>query len=112
MLLKGRLFRESWRPDPEHPRSGTDRSVNKWLNERLKRTEFMPFAPVVLWEECDRCFRNVDGGAETARFMTMTFDWFISSLPCDSWTGAARQQRADASEQTTPAGCFAQPSCG
>ena len=24
----------------------TDRSVNKWLNERLKRTEFMPFAPL------------------------------------------------------------------
>jgi carbamoyltransferase len=52
----------------------TDRSVNKWLNERLKRTEFMPFAPVVLWEERDRCFKNVDGAAETARFMTMTFD--------------------------------------
>jgi len=28
----------------------------------------------VLWEERDRCFHNVDGAAETARFMTMTFD--------------------------------------
>jgi carbamoyltransferase len=52
----------------------TDRSVNKWLNERLKRTEFMPFAPVVLWEERDRCFSHVNGAADTARFMTMTFD--------------------------------------
>ena len=52
----------------------TDRSVNKWLNERLRRTEFMPFAPVVLWEERDRCFKNPSGAAETARFMTMTFD--------------------------------------
>jgi carbamoyltransferase len=52
----------------------TDRSVNTWLNERLKRTEFMPFAPVVLWEERARCFTNVDGAADTARFMTITFD--------------------------------------
>ena len=52
----------------------TDRSVNTWLNERLKRTEFMPFAPVVLWEERERCFKNVDGAADTARFMTITFD--------------------------------------
>jgi carbamoyltransferase len=52
----------------------TDRSVNKWLNDRLRRTEFMPFAPVVLWEERDRCFKNVNGAAEAARFMTVTFD--------------------------------------
>ena len=52
----------------------TDRSVNTWLNERLRRTEFMPFAPVVLWEERDRCFKNVDGAGEAARFMTITFD--------------------------------------
>jgi carbamoyltransferase len=51
----------------------TDRSVNTWLNQRLKRTEFMPFAPVVLWEERDRCFEKVDGAADTARFMTITF---------------------------------------
>lgn len=28
----------------------TDPSINDWLNERLKRTEFMPFAPVTLIE--------------------------------------------------------------
>ena len=28
--------------------AATDRKINDWLNERLDRTEFMPFAPVVL----------------------------------------------------------------
>jgi carbamoyltransferase len=74
----------------------TDRSVNKWLNERLKRTEFMPFAPVVLWEERDSCFKNVDGAAETARFMTMTFDCkpeLISKCPAICHVdGTARPQ--------------------
>ena len=27
--------------------SPADRSINDWLNKRLDRTEFMPFAPVV-----------------------------------------------------------------
>ncbi|NNM20015.1 MAG: carbamoyltransferase [Gammaproteobacteria bacterium] len=52
----------------------SDPSVNKWLNERLIRTEFMPFAPVTLWEERNNCFKGVEGGEETARFMTVTFD--------------------------------------
>lgn len=52
----------------------TDPTVNKWLNERLVRTEFMPFAPVTLWEERDKCYKNVEGAEETARFMTITFD--------------------------------------
>jgi carbamoyltransferase len=28
-----------------------DPSVNLWLNQKLKRTEFMPFAPATLYEE-------------------------------------------------------------
>ncbi len=52
----------------------TDPAVNKWLNDRLSRTEFMPFAPVTLWEERDNCYVNVSGAEETARFMTVTFD--------------------------------------
>jgi carbamoyltransferase len=51
-----------------------DRSVNDWLNERLERTEFMPFAPSTLAEEADRCFKNMDGARDAARFMTITFD--------------------------------------
>ena len=52
----------------------TDPDVNKWLNDRLSRTEFMPFAPVTLWEHRDRCYRSLAGAEHTARFMTITFD--------------------------------------
>lgn len=52
----------------------TDPTVNNWLNERLSRTEFMPFAPVTLWESRHDCFKAIDGAEETARFMTITFD--------------------------------------
>lgn len=51
-----------------------DPSVNDWLNERLRRTEFMPFAPATLAEEADACFRGLGGAYDTARFMTITFD--------------------------------------
>jgi carbamoyltransferase len=51
-----------------------DPSVNDWLNRRFQRTEFMPFAPVTLWEERDRCYRNVAGAEHAARFMTVCFD--------------------------------------
>ena len=36
-------------------------AVNQWLNQRLGRTEFMPFAPATLYEHRDACYRNVDG---------------------------------------------------
>jgi len=52
----------------------TDPSVNDWLNQRLLRTEFMPFAPVTLWEEQDECYKNLSGAEEAARFMTVVFD--------------------------------------
>ena len=52
----------------------TDPSVNQWLNDKLNRTEFMPFAPVALWEERHNWFKNIEGAEETARFMTVTFD--------------------------------------
>jgi carbamoyltransferase len=50
-----------------------DPSVNDWLNELLRRTEFMPFAPSTLCEEATRLFENTSGGLDTARFMTITF---------------------------------------
>jgi carbamoyltransferase len=52
----------------------TDPSVNDWLNERLERTEFMPFAPATLAEHSARCFRGLAGAESTARFMTVTFE--------------------------------------
>lgn len=51
-----------------------DRSVNDWLNERLKRTEFMPFAPATLVEFADECYHGLDGVRDAARFMTVTVD--------------------------------------
>ena len=51
-----------------------DHSANDWLNKHLDRTEFMPFAPAVAFENASRCFRNVGGAENTARFMTITFD--------------------------------------
>jgi carbamoyltransferase len=50
-----------------------DPSVNDWLNELLRRTEFMPFAPAVLAEQADRLFVGAEGARDTARFMTITF---------------------------------------
>jgi carbamoyltransferase len=48
--------------------------VNQWLNQRLGRTEFMPFAPATLYEHRHACYKNVDGADYAARFMTITFD--------------------------------------
>ncbi|WP_119395161.1 carbamoyltransferase family protein [Salinibius halmophilus] len=48
--------------------------VNQWLNKRLGRTEFMPFAPVTLFEAREKCYHNIAGAEHTAEFMTVTFD--------------------------------------
>jgi carbamoyltransferase len=36
--------------------AAVDRRINDWLNQRLERTEFMPFAPVVRKERCAELF--------------------------------------------------------
>lgn len=53
---------------------GREPKVNQWLNQRLGRTEFMPFAPVTLWEAASKCYERVRGAAHAAEFMTVTFD--------------------------------------
>lgn len=51
-----------------------DPSVNDWLNERLNRSEFMPFAPATLAEHAPACYPDYgEGVAHAARFMTVTF---------------------------------------
>jgi carbamoyltransferase len=47
--------------------------VNDWLNKRLRRTEFMPFAPAALAEDAHLYFEGLAGAEDTARFMTITF---------------------------------------
>ena len=70
--------------------------VNHWLNKRLGRTEFMPFAPVTLWEARHRCYERLDGAEHAAQFMTITFDctdWMKEACPAAVHVdGTARPQ--------------------
>ncbi len=51
-----------------------DPTVNSWLNKRLGRTEFMPFAPATMFEHRHGSYKNIAGGEYAAQFMTITFD--------------------------------------
>lgn len=52
-----------------------DPEVNTWLNHRLKRTEFMPFAPVLLREDAPRFLKDyAPDRSIAARYMTITYD--------------------------------------
>lgn len=53
------------------PRDGT---VNDWLNKRLNRTEYMPFAPVVMKEYADEVFVIRERIRYTCNFMTIIVD--------------------------------------
>jgi carbamoyltransferase len=70
--------------------------VNQWLNQRLGRTEFMPFAPVTLYEERGRCYERVAGAELAAQFMAITFDcteWMKENCPAAVHVdGTARPQ--------------------
>ena len=50
-----------------------DRTINDWLNKRLNRTEFMPFAPVTPVEYGSECYQNWRPDHVAARFMTRTY---------------------------------------
>jgi carbamoyltransferase len=50
-----------------------DRSVNDWLNKKLRRTEFMPFAPVILEEDAPLWLSDWKPEHASARFMTVTY---------------------------------------
>jgi len=54
--------------------SPVQREINDSINKRLGRSEFMPFAPVVLAQHAAEIFDIHDGNAEAARFMTITCD--------------------------------------
>jgi carbamoyltransferase len=51
-----------------------DPSINVWLNKRLNRSEFMPFAPVTIAELAPKCFKGWRLEDRCADFMTMTYD--------------------------------------
>jgi len=48
------------------------REINDSINKRLDRSEFMPFAPVVLEEHAAKVFDLHQGNSYAARFMTIT----------------------------------------
>jgi carbamoyltransferase len=50
------------------------RDVNDSINKRLNRSEFMPFAPVVLADHAGAVFDIHPGNGHAARFMTITCD--------------------------------------
>ena len=81
----------------------TDSSINDSLNKRLRRTEFMPFAPMVLHDRMADLF--IDTLATDAlRFMTVTLDvkpeW-IERIPAVCHVdGTARPQVVD--PESTP----------
>jgi carbamoyltransferase len=52
----------------------TDVTVNDWLNKRLKRTEFMPFAPAVTRERAGEYYVGYPASDHAAEFMTITYD--------------------------------------
>ncbi len=54
--------------------SPTDPSINEWLNKKLKRTEWMPFAPSMMREYAEEYFNDFAVGEYAAKFMTITFD--------------------------------------
>jgi carbamoyltransferase len=54
--------------------SPVDATINQWLNDRLKRNEFMPFAPSCLYEYADELFDIPKESLKfPAQFMTITF---------------------------------------
>jgi carbamoyltransferase len=48
-----------------------DREVNDWLNKRLRRSEFMPFAPVTLAGYAGECYEASPLLTDNMRFMTV-----------------------------------------
>ncbi len=51
-----------------------DPSINQWLNQKLQRTEFMPFAPIIMEEHAKAYFPDWRPEHIAARFMTITYD--------------------------------------
>ncbi len=52
----------------------TDPDTIRWLNTRLRRSPFMPFAPVVHEEQAPACFADLPKALHAARFMTVSLD--------------------------------------
>lgn len=74
----------------------TDPGVNDWLNKQLRRSEFMPFAPVTLREKIQDCYVGITSDPLAAKYMTITYqctDKMKREAPaCVHLDGTARPQ--------------------
>jgi len=74
----------------------TSKDINQKLNQRLNRTDFMPFAPMTRVEDAEACFLNIDRVAHSAEFMTVTVnctEYMINACPAAVHVdGTARPQ--------------------
>lgn len=64
--------------------SADEPEANTWLNKRLGRTEFMPFAPVVMKEHASKLFVGMEGTEHACQFMTIILDctdWMKENCP-------------------------------
>jgi len=73
-----------------------DPTVNDWLNKKLNRSEFMPFAPVTMIEYIKDCYQEIADDPVAAKFMTITYhctDKMKEQAPaCVHIDGTARPQ--------------------
>jgi carbamoyltransferase len=71
-------------------------SVNDWLNKRLRRSEFMPFAPVTMLENIKENYKGIKADPLAAKYMTVTYDCTDimkkNSPACVHVDGTARPQ--------------------
>jgi carbamoyltransferase len=74
----------------------SDSKINDWLNKRLRREEFMPFAPVIREEVAHDVIKEFDHSDVSLKFMTSTVrctDSFILNSPATVHIdGTARPQ--------------------
>lgn len=64
--------------------AASDATINASLNDRLNRTEFMPFAPVTIDKLASRCFVEWKPGHVSPKFMTVCYsctDWMREQCP-------------------------------
>jgi carbamoyltransferase len=84
--------------------SPADAEINRRMNARLQRTEFMPFAPYVLAEDASALFGVTSTNRYAARFMTITtsveHSWRPRIPAVVHVDGTARPQIVDA--ETNP----------
>ena len=57
-----------------------DPSINDWLNKKLNRTEFMPFAPSINVEHAKDYFIGYEDNHIAADFMTITYDVYPDKI--------------------------------